>query len=233
MITFMKSKQDTNLFDQATDPEQYSKSATSWMADLDRQEKQREQFWSGIRPYIPAHCRSILDIGSGSGWSADKSKAIGVRTWVGIEPSSNHFELARKLHPQFEMEKKTFELYETNLHFDCILAIMVFSHIGNIPAAFKKIHDLLNPGGVFISVLSAFHEGKDRCERRGRKYEVEVIDDDQYIDKSIEGYGIADINRRPEYYVSKAEEAGLSLIKQDKIADSGYSAKDLLVFKRV
>ena len=203
------------------------------MADLDRQEKQREQFWSGIRPYIPAHCRSILDIGSGSGWSADKSKAIGIQTWVGIEPSSHHFELARKLHPQFEMAQKTFEAYETNLHFDCILAVMVFSHIGDIPAAFKKIHDLLNPGGVFISVLSAFHEDEDRYERRGRKYEVGIIDGDQYIDKSIEGYCIADINRRPEYYVSKAEAAGLNLVKQDKIADSGYSAKDLQVFKRV
>jgi SAM-dependent methyltransferase len=229
----VKSKSNISLFIQATDPEQYSKGATSWMADLDRQEKQREQFWNGIRPYIPVNCRSILDIGSGSGWSADKSKAIGIAKWVGIEPSSHHFELAKKLHPQFEMEQKTFEDYKTDLHFDCIIAIMVFSHIGDVSIVFKKIHDLLNLGGIFISVHSTFHEDGSRYERRGRKYEVEVIDSDQYIDKSIEGYGISDINRRPEYYVKIAKAAGLSLIKQDKIADSGYSAKDLLVFKRV
>jgi len=53
----MKSKPDNSLLDQATDLEQYYKTTASWMANLDRQEKQREQFWSGIRPYIPAHSR--------------------------------------------------------------------------------------------------------------------------------------------------------------------------------
>ena len=75
---------------------------------------------------------------------------------------------------------------------------------------------------------------KDTNEEAGRHYEVEEIDSDQYIDKSIEstGYGIADINRRPQYYINKGLINGFKLVKHAQIADEGYSPKEMLVFRK-
>ncbi len=54
------------LIDLATDPEQYSTGeAVSWLQDPERQDLQRQQFWNGIKDYIPKGCKSMLDVGCG------------------------------------------------------------------------------------------------------------------------------------------------------------------------
>lgn len=219
------------LIDLATDPEQYSQGrATTWMADDERQKKQEENFWKAVRPLIKSTPKSALDIGCGSGWSAQKFAELGA-DWVGLEPSSSHFEVANKAHPEYKIVNTTFEKYDTNKRFDCIIAIMVFSHFKDVNRTFKKIYELLNSGGVLIMVCSTFHNEKDRGERNNRKYEIEVIDDDQYVDKAIVGaYGIADINRKSEYYIKQAASCGLKLLNQGRVEDAGYSPKELLVF---
>ena len=223
------------LIDLASDPEQYSQGeATSWISDDSRQKVQQDRSWSAIDPIIPSSCHSVLDIGCGSGWLAARLDNRGVERYAGIEPSSKNFKLARKEHPHLSISQITLESYESDVKFDCILAIMLLSHIKDIKASFTKIYGMLNDNGIFISILSAFHGEQDRLTRNGRSYEVEVIDEDQYVDRSINGtgYGIADINRRPEYYMRVADSAGFRLIKQAKIEDSGYSPKDLLVFEK-
>ena len=220
----------TKLIDLATDPEQYSHgTAVTWLADDARQKKQQENFWNAISPFIKTSCKSVLDIGCGSGWSAKKFE-LGV-DWVGLEPASSHFDVVKKINSEFNIINKTFEKYTTNNQFDCIVAIMVFSHIKDINSAFEKIYKLLSNGGMFIMMSSSFHDENSRYERNGRKYEVEVIDNNQYVDKAVVGsYGIVDINRKSEYYISEAVSHGLSLFARSKVEDVGYSPKELLVF---
>jgi SAM-dependent methyltransferase len=222
------------LIDLATDPEQYSTGeAVSWLQDPVRQDLQRQQFWNGIKEYIPKGCKSMLDVGCGVGWSAKKSVEIGITTWVGIEPATSHFDQAKKINPDKDIRQKTLEDFETDEKFDCVICIMIFSHIGDIDTAFRKLSGLMTPDASLIIVLSAFHEGDARFERRGRKYDVYEIDENQYVDKSVAGgYGISDINRRPSFYIDSAQKNGLLLLKQDQILDSGYSPKDLLVFRK-
>ncbi len=221
------------LIDQATDPEQYSSGrAVTWISDDARQQKQQESFWNAIKPFIKIPCKSALDIGCGSGWSEKKFSELG-SDWTGLEPSSGHFQNAKEANPGSKIFNTTFDGFNEVGSYDCVIAIMVFSHIKEVSDAFRKIHSLLNAGGVFIMINSTFHEGKERLERNGRTYAVEVIDDDQYVDKAIVGaYGIADINRRSEYYIAQAGECGLSLFKHATIADEGYSPKELLVFHK-
>lgn len=222
------------LIDLATDPDQYSNGeAISWSKDSIRQDMQRQQFWDGIKEYIPEGCKSMLDVGCGVGWSAKKATEIGIERWLGIEPASAHFNQAKSLNSEIDIKKETLESFDSKEKFECIICIMIFSHILDVNQAFKKLSDLLVSGGRLIIVLSAFHEGRSRFERRGRMYDVYEIDEEQYVDKSVTGgYGIADINRKPFYYIKFAKENGFLLLKQGQIADSGYSAKDLLVFKK-
>jgi len=221
------------LIDLATDPEQYSSGrAVTWVNDDVRQKKQQENFWNAISPYIKTTCKLALDIGCGSGWSAEKFSKFGSK-WEGLEPSSSHFEIAHKAHPELNILNKTFEEYGTDSHFDCVIAIMVFSHIKDVRTSFQKIFNLLNNSGIFIMICSSFHDEANRLERNGRKYEVEIMDDNQYADKAIVGaYGIADINRKSEYYINEAVYGGFNLIKHLKVEDAGYSPKELFIFSK-
>lgn len=231
----MPETPNKSLVDIATDPEQYTQGeASSWMADSKRQKEQRDRFWSAIAPIIPLSCHNVLDIGCGSGWVAERLSKINIKQYVGIEPSLKNFEIAKREHPELAVLRITLEEYVPDTTFDCAIAILSVSHMKDIRASFKKVFDLLKRKGVFMFVLSAFHEDPERHERNNRRYEIDVIDKDQYADRSIEGtsYGIADINRRPEYYIKAARSLGFNLIKQAKIEDAGYSPKDLLVFEK-
>ena len=82
-------------------------------------------------------------------------------------------------------------------------------------------------------ICSTYHDEANRVERNGRKYEVEIIDDNQYVDRAIVGaYGIADINRKSEYYINESVSSGYSLVKHLKVEDIGYSPKDLFIFSK-
>lgn len=224
----------STLFNLATDPKQYSEGeATSWMADEARQRAQHELYWNAIKAYIPPHCRSVLDVGCGSGWAAEKLSGIGVIDYVGLEPSKKNFTVARQERPELKILQSTLGDYTTTQRFDCVLALMVMSHVANVDNALQTIHSLLNPGGVCIIVLSRFHPPEQRHERNGRKYEVEVIDPEQYVDRSVggTGFGIADINRSPEYYLRLAVKNGF-MAEQTEFADQGYSPKLLLILKK-
>lgn len=222
------------LFDLATSPEQYSNGeATSWMVDAVRQRVQNKLYWNAIKAHIPAHCRSVLDIGCGSSWVVDRLSEIGVRDYVGLEPSSKNFEIACQEHPEFNILQTTLESYTPTQPFDCVLALMVMGHIANVDRALHAIHSLLNVGGVCIIALSRFHPPEQRQVRNGRKYEVEEIDPEQYVDRSIDGtgYGIVDINRSPAYYSRLAIKNGF-LVEQTEFADPGYSSKLLFILKK-
>jgi len=227
--------EDKKLIDFATDPEQYSAGeATSWIDDEKRQKEQRERFWGAIIKFIPPHCNSVFDIGCGSGWLAEFLFQLGVKKYEGIEPSLRNYNIAKEKNSSLQIFCTSLEDYIPTSSFDCAIAIMMLSHLKDIGKSFQKIHGLLNDNGIFIIILSAFHEEPYRRHRNGRSYDVEVIDEDQYVDRSTNGtsYGIADINRRPEYYIKSAKKAGFNLLKHEKIEDMGYSPNDLLVFKK-
>ena len=223
-----------DLFNLATNPEQYTTGqASTWMADNARQQTQHDVHWNAIKKFIPANCRSVLDIGCGSGWAAQKLHKLGVKNYVGLEPSTKNYAIAKREHPKLSVLPLALEEYPLKEYFDCVLALMVFSHIADPKKALQKISSLLNMGGVCIITLSCFHPPELRQKRNGREYQVEVIDDEQYVDQSIKGtsYGIADINRSFAYYQKIAHESEF-IIKRTKFTDPGYSPKLLMVLSK-
>ena len=145
------------LIDIASDPEQYTQGeAVSWMADDARQKAQEERFGEAIKSYIPSPCVSVLDIGCGSGWAAGLAFKLGVKNYVGLEPSLKNFEVSKHKHPELNLLHISLEDYKTEQTFDCVLAVMVLSHIKDIETSLKKVFDLLNVGGVFIFIVSIY-----------------------------------------------------------------------------
>lgn len=225
----------SKLIKLATDPEQYSGcEQVLWMKDNKRQEQQRQVFGNAVVEFIDNKHKSVLDLGCGSGWLAEKLSVHGITRYVGIEPSSLNYKLAKSENPNLDIKNEPILQFSSNELFDCVIAIMVMSHIEDVNKVFKKVHSHLTDDGLFIIISSTFHPEERRLERNNRQYKVEVIDDNQYVDRSIggTGYGIADINRKPEYYIRVAENSGFDLVKHTTVGDKGYSHKDLLVFEK-
>ena len=61
-----------------------------------------------------------------------------------------------------------------------------------------------------------------------------AVNPEQYIDKSTDGtgFGVADINRSPEYYIRLATATGFS-VQQTEFADAGYSPKLLFILRKL
>jgi len=110
--------------------------------------------------FIPTTKSLILDVGSGSGrdagWLAEKGHEV-----VAVEPADELRKRAEKLHPHPSIKwlKDTLpelkDVYNLNLRFDLILVSAVWMHIapGYRERSFRKLVDLLKPGGTLVITL--------------------------------------------------------------------------------
>lgn len=120
-----------------------SESVHGWLTDL-----------------LPASSGAVLDIGAGSGrdaaWLADKGYDV-----VAAEPSAQMRTLAMREHPdaRIQWSKDALpglpELTRSGLSFDLILVSAVWMHVpqSKRPRAFRKMINLLKPGGVIAITL--------------------------------------------------------------------------------
>ena|ERR1700722_1115805 len=119
-----------------------------------------------LKKHLKGH--TILDIGSGPGglavWLRDKGYEV-----TCVEPSKRLAESASQ--KGFKVYPLTFQNFETEEKFDCIVAISSLIHIPkhDLPTQLSKIAKLLNPQGLFfVSFLEGEGEGFADPSKEGR-----------------------------------------------------------------
>jgi predicted RNA methylase len=70
--------------------------------------------------------RSVLDIGTGTGWLVDRANRVGARSVVGIEPSEVNVAIGARLYPGTSLLNVSFEEFEPELRegFDTVVSVM-------------------------------------------------------------------------------------------------------------
>jgi SAM-dependent methyltransferase len=119
----------------------------------------------GLLPSAPA---AILDVGAGSGRDAAWLAAKGYDV-VAVEPSAGMRTVASRLRPEMPVRWISDSLpalsaiTKSGMSFDLILLSAVWMHVapGDRARAFRKVINLLNPGGLIAITLRHGPDGSD------------------------------------------------------------------------
>lgn len=144
---------------------------------------------------LPKTQATILDVGAGSGrdaaWLAEQGHEV-----VAVEPSPNMQAAAKRLHPGDRIHWINDSLptltavTRAGLSFDLILLSAVWMHVpaGDRPRAFRKLVNLLKPGGLIAITLRHGPAEPDRAIHPVSLTELEglVRNHGAFIERSIE-----------------------------------------------
>jgi ubiquinone/menaquinone biosynthesis C-methylase UbiE len=113
---------------------------------------------------VPADAR-VLDVGCGSGWATRLLAESAVNGRVtGIDISDEMIAMARETSRSFgkvEFQVASAEnLPFANGEFTHAFSMESLYYYANIPAALKEIHRVLQPGGLFVTVIDLYEENK-------------------------------------------------------------------------
>lgn len=131
----------------------WDRSANSY----DKEEMKDKEIRINILEKVKKHLKKtddVLDFGCATGILANEI-AADVHTVYGIDISPQMIQVAQdKAHEQqiLNVTYNRSTIFEKKGTFDVILGIYMLHLLEDIPAALQKIHELLKPGGLFISV---------------------------------------------------------------------------------
>ena len=134
------------------------KYAASPIADREAYEQKIQKIKTYLSPEY-----SVLDIGCATGTQCGDI-ATAVRHVTGIDISSKLLAIARQRMTQRKLDNVTF--YQTTVFderftpgsLDVVMAFHVLHFYEDVTTVFKRIHDLLKPGGLFISETACLGE---------------------------------------------------------------------------
>jgi len=135
-----------------------SKYAASPISDIAAYEKKIERLKSYLSPVDV-----VLDVGCGTGTQCG-DLAGNVKRVTGIDISSKLLAIAEQRKAERKLDNIEFiktSLYDERLKtdsFDVVMAFFVLHFFEDIDAVFQRIHDLLKPGGLFISETACLGE---------------------------------------------------------------------------
>jgi ubiquinone/menaquinone biosynthesis C-methylase UbiE len=135
-----------------------AKYAASPISDMTAYETKIEKIKSYLSPEDV-----VLDIGCGTGTQCG-DLAGNVKQVTGIDISSKLLAIAEQRKAERKLDNIEFiktSLYDERLKadsFDVVMAFFVLHFFEDTDAVFKRIHDLLKPGGLFISETACIAE---------------------------------------------------------------------------
>lgn len=135
-----------------------------------------------VESLLPAAPATVLDIGAGSGRDAAYFASKGYDVFA-VEPSRQMRELGAKFHPHAEFQWIEDQLpllaniFSYGLSFDIILLNAVWMHVApsDQPRAFRKMINLLKPGGLLLMSLPQDHPEEERGFFMVSKEDVESL----------------------------------------------------------
>lgn len=156
--------------------------------------------------------KSVIDIGSGTGYLSKMLKEKGARDLYGVEPSEKNVQVSRKYFPDLEVQRGTLQTLKVNRKFDIALAVLVFEHLEDPKKGLKKISRLLKKDGLlYLMVGDKDYLCKDRF---GYKIQKEDLGNGMIVVSTTRSKGtMSDIVRPLEMYKEAASWAGFNLIK--------------------
>lgn len=205
------------LLTKAIDPFQYDTGEPKWDQHGLGSSPTRQHFWEYIKPFsLNWRNKDIIDIGAGTGWLLDLAVKAGARLAVGVEPSKNNIQIAKKYYPKIKLINSTWEEFVTMQKFDVAIAVMSFVHIKDVDQGVKKVYDILSPGGEFVLIVPDFdYFGKPRF---GYKIEREEINNEEYaVMVERPEASIADIIRTPQRYKEACLKAGFNFLENKPV----------------
>ncbi len=137
---------------------------------------------SWLVDFLPKRSASALDVGAGSGRDAAWLSSLGFDV-VAVEPSKNMRELAVKKHGSsvFRMVDDAMPSLENvtkiGMSFDIILVSAVWMHLpsSDRPRAFRKLINLLKPGGLLAITLRDGDLNPERSFNAVSREEIETL----------------------------------------------------------
>jgi SAM-dependent methyltransferase len=206
------SKED--LYSSACNPQQYDSPDLDWLSVGQEGSPSGLFFSSTLRKHLDDLTgNSILEIGSGTGRLFSLLQEKGASSIQGVEPSEKSSAASRKAHPEVAVFAGTFSDFQCENEFHIVLAIMVFEHLPDLPATFRKIRQLLKSGGNFYLVV-----GDYECQTREEtyaKFERVELGDGVSVVATKRPFGVLHNIVRPlQNYCYAGEQAGLTLVKK-------------------
>ena len=157
--------------------------------------------------------KTVLDIGSGTGYSSVVFEKLGAAEYFGIEPSEKSVAISKNLYPKLQVTLGSLETVKLNRVFDVVVSIMVFEHIVDPETALKKINSLLTVNGFFFLIYSDIEVFS--APRFDITVEVEDLGNGEKVARTTYPFGVIyDILRPTENYAQYATSAGFKLVKQ-------------------
>jgi 2-polyprenyl-3-methyl-5-hydroxy-6-metoxy-1,4-benzoquinol methylase len=204
----------TTPFERATKPDQYDAEDLLWVKEGRSETTRTGYFREYLEPYVNGwNGKKVLDIGAGTGWLVSWALEKGATKAVGIEPSKANYSMSLHDHPEVTLVNSTLEDFDAQGEtFDTIAAVMSFSHIKDIVAAFQKLRSLAAESGEVVILIPDFDYFK--LARHEYVVTTQDIDENQYAVSVTRPSGtIADIIRKPSLYIAAAEAAGFELVE--------------------
>lgn len=200
-------------FERATDPGQYDAYDLRWGKMGERNSVRSQFFLEYLKEKLAGWSgKSILDIGTGTGWLMQEALDKGARVAIGVDPSQKNVLRGRQLYPECGFYQATLETMPIPvIRFDAIVSAMAFPHIADIDQAFKKVATMTHASSTLTIIVPDFDYYRTKVP--GRDVTIQELSDGAYV-ASVRrpDYGeIADIVRSTALHERAAKAVGFRL----------------------
>ncbi len=205
---------DRPLYQRAINPGQYDLPDVKWDSEIGLTAPTRKFLYDQLLRYQHRWKNAdVLDIGCGTGWLLNLIQQNGGKSVVGFDPGAGNVATAKKHFSGLNIQQADLEHFSTDQQYDLIFATMVFVHIADVTAAFKKITSWMKPSGELQMIVPDFEYFKKSRPLQDAKYEE--VSPDEYVGQITREQGIiSDIIRTNSYYQHAAEAAGLIMVEE-------------------
>lgn len=200
------------LVEIATDSSVYDSGEIDWSHEAGIESPNRRFFFDSLLKHsAPWKNLKIFEIGAGTGWLMHQMKMRGAHLVEGIEPSRRSITLGKMRYHEGHLYAESFESFKPYRQYHLILAVMVFNHLKDLKAAFRKCHGMIAGSGELHLIVPSFEYTK--MERNNYRLNIVPISPEEYIADIERKQGrMVEIVRKDCVYEKVASAAGFGLV---------------------